>query len=132
MKSGLDHARELLLKAEHDVRIAEIGLEHDGPLDTVCFHLQQAAEKVLKAALTCRDIVYPLTHDLINLLDLAEPEFPALGEFRQALPGFFPYAVRMRYDGALYPSREETVAALEIVRRLQEGVYELLPPEARP
>jgi len=25
MKSGLDHPRELLLKAEHDVRIAEIG-----------------------------------------------------------------------------------------------------------
>jgi len=51
--------------------------------------------------------------DGVDLLDLAEPEFPALGEFRQALSGFFPYAVRMRYDGALYPSREETVAALE-------------------
>ena len=82
--------------------------------------------------MTCRDIVYPLTHDLIDLLDLAEPEFPALGEFRQALPGFFPYAVRMRYDGALYPSREETVAALEIARRLRGSVYELLPPEAHP
>jgi len=32
-------------------RMALIGLEHDAPLDTVCFHIQQTAEKLLKALL---------------------------------------------------------------------------------
>ena len=132
MKSGLDHARELTLKAEHDLKAAEIGLEHDAPLDTVCFHFQQAAEKLLKAVLTYRNIEYPLTHDLVQLLDVAEPEFPALAQFRQALPGFFPYAVRMRYDGALYPSRDEALTARDTVKDLRSVVYGLLPPEACP
>ena len=51
MKSHLDHAKALLLKAEHDYKSAEIGTEHDAPLDTVAFHLQQTAEKLIKALL---------------------------------------------------------------------------------
>lgn len=35
-----EHARGLILKAENDLKSAEIGLEHNAPLDTVCFHLQ--------------------------------------------------------------------------------------------
>ena len=85
----------------------------------------------MKAVLTYRNIDYPLSHDLVELLDLAEPEFPALGEFRQGLPDFFPYAVRMPYDGALYPSRDETLAAQETVK-LRSSVYSLLPSAARP
>src|SRR5712692_4043914 len=53
----LDHARGLVMKAEHDLKIVRIGLSHDdAPLDTLCFHLQQAAEKLLKAALTFGNI----------------------------------------------------------------------------
>ena len=39
-----EYARGLARIAEHDWRSASIGLAHDAPLDTVCFHLQQAAE----------------------------------------------------------------------------------------
>jgi len=126
MKSGLDHARDLVVKAEHDLRIAEIGLEHHAPLDTVCFHFQQAAEKLLKATLTYRSIAYPATHDLIALLNLAVREYPALEEFREALPSFFPYAVRMRYDAALYPSPEEATFAWEVAKELHAAVRRLL------
>ena len=130
---SLDHARGLLVKAEHDLQIARIGLAHnDAPLDTVCFHLQQTAEKLLKAALTSRNIEYPVTHDLVRLVDLAAEEFPELAGFREALSGFFPYAVRMRYDEALYPTREEAVSALLVVENLRQVVYRLLPSEARP
>ena len=51
MKSDLDHAKALLQKAEHDFKSAEIGLQHDAPLDTVAFHVQQTAEKLIKALL---------------------------------------------------------------------------------
>ena len=49
MKSGLDHAKVLLEKAGNDLKLAEIGLDHGAPTDTIAFHLQQAAEKTLKA-----------------------------------------------------------------------------------
>lgn len=47
MKSNLDFARALALKAENDFKAAQIGLDHGAPLDTICFHLQQTAEKLL-------------------------------------------------------------------------------------
>lgn len=75
MKSGLDHARVLLEKAGNDLKLAEIGLVHDAPTDTVAFHLQQTAEKILKALLASRTIVYPKTHDLDELLDLLPTDF---------------------------------------------------------
>lgn len=47
-------------------------------LDAVAFHIQQAAEKLLKALLASRSIEYPRTHDLEALLDLALPDFAIL------------------------------------------------------
>ena len=44
-ESELDLVRTLRSKAESDLRMAEIGIEHDGPLDAIAFHLQQTAEK---------------------------------------------------------------------------------------
>jgi len=56
MKSGLDHAKVLLEKAGNDLKLAEIGLDHGAPTDTIAFHLQQAAEKTLKALLASRSM----------------------------------------------------------------------------
>jgi len=76
MKSGRDLARELRAKAENDIRMASIRLRHGAPVDTVCFHLQQPAEKMLKALLSAVGVAYPLAHDLDELLELAIPRFP--------------------------------------------------------
>jgi HEPN domain-containing protein len=131
MKS-VDHARELVSKAEHDWKAAEIGLKHGAPLDTVCFHLQQTVEKLLKSVPACRDIEYPLTHDLDELLNVAAKECPALAPFRDALKGFAAYAVGMRYISSLYPSPEEAQAAFQTTKKIREVVHAWLPPEALP
>jgi len=127
-----DYARSLLIKAEHDLSLAEIGLEHGAPLDTVCFHLQQAVEKLLKSVLACQNVDYPLTHNLVLLVNLAAKECPALAEFRHALAGFLDYAVRMRYDAALYPEPEEAQAAMQTTKKIREVVHGWLPSEALP
>ena len=49
MKSGLDHARNLILKAENDLKIAEIGLEHEAPLDTKLFSFSTGSRKVIES-----------------------------------------------------------------------------------
>ena len=101
MKSELDLARALASKAESDLRMAEIGLEHDAPLDAVAFHLQQTAEKLLKALLESRGVEYPRTHDVEALLDLALTDFAVLDRFRERLFGLNAYAVEIRYDAAM-------------------------------
>jgi HEPN domain-containing protein len=132
MKSELDLARAMASKADSDLRMAEIGIEHDAPLDAVAFHLQQTAEKLLKALLASRGVEYPRTHDVEALLDLALTDFSGLNEFRERLLGLNAYAVEMRYDAALYPDREEVLAALETVRDLRREIFQVLPEEAQP
>ena len=96
MKSNLDLARALTMKAENDLKAAQIGLNHEAPLDTIAFHLQQAAEKMLKAVLASRAIVYPKTHDLDELVDLIPQDLSEIHSFRERLLGWNSYAVEMR------------------------------------
>jgi HEPN domain-containing protein len=125
-------ARGLARKAENDCKAVSIGLDHGAPLDTVCFHIQQVAGKLLKAVLASRGIDFPLTHDLRELVVLALPHFPQLGEFQGPLPDYTVFAVAGRYIESIEPGREETLAAFETVKRLRAVIHGLLPPEARP
>lgn len=52
MKSNIDHARALIEKAEHDLKAAEIGLEH--------YPEKEEVEKALSTALALRDALVPL------------------------------------------------------------------------
>src|SRR5881628_3399547 len=71
MKEPLDLSYGLLTKAAHDLRAAEIGIENEATLDTVAFHVQQCAEKLIKAFLNWKQVQYPKTHVFAALLDLA-------------------------------------------------------------
>lgn len=122
-KQPPDLARLLLRKAEEDLKSARLLLDHDELLDPACFHIQQAAEKLLKALLTTADVSYPFTHDLGALLALALPRFPSLDEFTETVPHYTDFAVAARYDEAVSSSREDLVAALEIVERLRHAVF---------
>jgi HEPN domain-containing protein len=58
-------------RADADFRTVEILLAApDAPLDISAFHLQQAAEKLMKAILTAHGIPFPKTHDLAALVRL--------------------------------------------------------------
>ena len=81
MKELRDAALGLLVKAKHDLHNADTVLPTGEALDTVMFHSQQAVEKCLKALLTLRDIVYPLIHDVEELLTMALPHYPDLTVF---------------------------------------------------
>lgn len=132
MRSRIEVARMLARKAEHDLVVAEACIKQELPLDVACFHLQQASEKLLKAALSSRDRDFPSTHDLRHLLDLTIGEFPGLEDFRDPLLGFASYAVDIRYDDEIVVSREEASEGLEIAKRLRSAVHCLLPPQAQP
>lgn len=68
-RSGALHeAQEWLTRAERDLQAARNELNARPPLpEMTAFHVQQAAEKVLKAFLTARSIPFRYTHDLVVL-----------------------------------------------------------------
>ncbi len=62
------------------------------------FHCQQAAEKLLKAALASSGIRYRRTHDIAELMDLALDHGLRLVACAEDLRTLTPYAVDMRYE----------------------------------
>ena len=85
--------------AGDDVRMAEFAMA-EGILQQVCFHCEQAAEKLLKAYLVWKKGFYPKTHSLIQLLHLCRMEdsnFEDLAEPCELLDQFY---VATRYPDA--------------------------------
>lgn len=120
-----------MAKGDNDLRNAEhtLTMTEGCPLDTVCFHAQQCAEKYVKAYLAFQGIDFPKTHDLGELVALLSD------------PGWFPlsveeceqitdYATVTRYPGDWgsidRPDAEHAVAVAKLVR---EAVRSRLPEE---
>ena len=94
-----ESARVLLDKARHDEYVLERFAHDAGAADeTSGFHAQQAVEKLLKAVLAGRGLVYPRTHRLAELPDLTRDhgiDVPAEFEVVRHLT---PFAVEYRYE----------------------------------
>ena len=85
-----------IAKASNDLLNADNNLYSEKiPYDTVCFHCQQAAEKLLKAYLACIGQSPPVTHDLLFLLERILPSSPEAERLRDHLALLMPYAVEI-------------------------------------
>ena len=74
MTADLEIAKQWLAKARNDLLNADNNLKsQEIPFDTVCFHCQQAAEKTLKAYLVAQGKPYPVSHDLLHVLEQILP-----------------------------------------------------------
>ena len=118
-----------LLKAESDLRTAQILIKDENPpTDSICFHAQQAVEKLLKAYLTYLDIKAPKTHDIATLLELClsvDEKFKELDQ--EKLEELTFYAVEIRYPDTFYqPSIEEAREALKQVINLKKFILKKL------
>jgi HEPN domain-containing protein len=125
-----EHAELLLVKAAEDEIALDLMLSSPEAPDTILgYHLQQAAEKLLKAVMAAHGIAYEWTHNLDELVaDLRHHGVgvPAdLGE----VTGFIPFAIRYRYERwPAVPGTLDRAAARELLRKLRtwaEGQVEL-------
>jgi len=93
--------------------------------DIVCFHLQQCAEKYLKARLEQAGIAFPKTHDLERLLDLALAVEPMWASLRPAMVSLTDYAVEVRYPGRT-AGIAEAKSLVRITGRIREVIRQRL------
>lgn len=124
-------ARSWLAKAKRDMAVAKILIEGSEPhRDAGVYHCQQAAEKSLKALLTLDEKLFPKSHDLRNLLDLAVPLHPELFSHANACILLTPYATEFRYPGdPLEPDPSEASEALLLAQNIVNAVTPLIPAE---
>ena len=117
---------EWVAKAEEDHSVATGLLRRRKiPADSVCFHSQQAAEKLLKAVLQEHGIHFGKTHDLEGLLRLCATVFPALTILVGDAQLLNDYAVRYRYPGIDATTRQAR-SAVKAAQRVRRTVLPLL------
>ncbi len=128
--SDVKCARMLLSAAERDLLTLR-SMTADAPDESFGFHVQQAAEKALKAWLPLLGEQYPLTHNIGDWLDFLVEQGVNMAPF-EALVGYTPYSsVEFRYhgvDSVIEPiDRDSTVALVEAL--LEELRKELMGEE---
>lgn len=122
-------AGEWKYKADQDLRSAEALLIQDPPLlYPSCFHSQQAAEKYLKAYLTWRQVEFPKTHSIREILSLVKTANEELAANLLPATALTPYGVEVRYPGDIpEPTQRETEEALALARKVRDSVLNVLP-----
>jgi HEPN domain-containing protein len=99
------------------------------PWDTVCFHAQQVAEKMLKAFLVWKGQDLLRTHDLIALLTQCVAIDPGLADLESNCRRLTYYAVGSRYPDTLYePGAEDGRRMVDAMHRIRVAIVSRLPP----
>lgn len=123
-----DDPRTWIAKAENDLLNIRNNLSAEQvPWDTICFHAQQAAEKMLKAFVVSRGQTVSRTHNLEALLAEAVAAGGPLAALEADCRLLTPYAVMLRYPGAMgEPSEPEARQAAAAAERIYERVQAAL------
>lgn len=94
-----------LRKAESDLNIIKLiqsardyNIDYEIDYEIYMFHLQQATEKVIKALLCKKDIIFHRTHDIESLFNLLEKNDIFLNVDKEKLFDLTDFAVEGRYN----------------------------------
>lgn len=132
MKDKIALTKAWIAKADSDLQTMRILFENEGPLDTACFHAQQAIEKLLKAFLAYHQRNIPKIHDLDELqrLCLSIDAIPQLEEVD--LTEITDFAVEMRYDLEFWPDVAAAELAMQLAEHVRRIILNHLPRSCRP
>lgn len=105
--SELGTAEEWLKRAKSNLALAKQPRTEDIYLEDLCFEIQQAAEKAIKAVLLFNGIQFRFVHDLAELLTLLEQHGIPLSEEIRTAAELTDYAVEARYPSLFEPVTED-------------------------
>jgi HEPN domain-containing protein len=126
MKKPLEQAKQFLKKAAEDEALLDVVIASPKVTDEIFgFHCQQAAEKLLKALLSGKEVRFGKTHDLLELIALITKNAAPLPPELVDLDTLNPFAVEYRYDP--FPESDPPIDRAEL-RALVQGVGGAEPP----
>ena len=125
---SIDPVQEWIDLAQQDEASARFLLRmRPLPLEVICFHCQQAAEKLMKAVLAKHGLDIPNTHDLPFLLDLAAAPAPSLASLDQLALDLNDFSVVVRYPSHIPLEEADAKDALEAVEAIKAAILSSLP-----
>lgn len=92
-----EHEVFLRLAKDELVLVGKIINDEEVRKELVLFHIQQAVEKAMKAILSAKGIIFPKTHDIEDLIELALEKNIQLPDYVEKFSYLTPYAVEFRY-----------------------------------
>jgi HEPN domain-containing protein len=127
-ESGVELVAAWRSKAMHDLDAAHLLAKAAGGhlLDTAAYHCQQAAEKMLKAALCAVEVQVPRTHDLVVLVRECAQHCAAFGDLLPQAALLTPLATLYRYPGLGSPDVQELNEALCAAEQIVSTVAAVL------
>jgi len=116
--------------ADMDLSIANhlFELHRPMPLEGICFHAQQSAEKMLKCFLVHNKITPPKIHDLSELLKMCVAINDRFDVFRRESVILTRYGVLPRYPSELELEEHDGKAAIGYATKIGNLVNELVFP----
>ena len=95
------------------------------PIEIICYHCQQAAEKALKAVLIHHGKEVPHIHDTLRLWELATALEPSLSSLRAQSSYLRRFASLTRYPNELDLNESDMNRALDDARAIVEAIEAL-------
>ncbi|MBI5304654.1 MAG: HEPN domain-containing protein [Chloroflexi bacterium] len=124
--NDLSDSLDWIFKAENDFKLARLALGEKPPItDGGCFHLQQCAEKYLKAILVAHNKFFPKTHDLVQLSVLCEAAGVIVPVDTDQLELLANHAIKTRYPRGI-PPVEDARQAMKTARAVRKFARKFL------
>lgn len=115
VNNWIEKAEKDLLTAKHEVSFP------DAVTESVCFHCQQAVEKLLKAYLVFLGLSFVKTHEIGELITKCEAEDKEISVFKEEADKLTDYAIDIRYpEEPIVPTLEDAQEALEVANKMRE------------
>lgn len=93
---------------------------HPAPLEIICFHCHQAAEKFLKGILVAFDVEPEKTHDLSKLTATLKAYLPVPKEFSDFEKTLTQFGVRTRYPNEISVDESQTKTAITHAEKIKQ------------
>ena len=121
-----------LMRAKSNLILAKTPIQQGLYWEDLCFNLQQAVEKCLKAVLLYKEIQFPYTHQISRLIDLIKRSEILWNAKLEAADELSDYAVQARYLGNFEPvTEEEYREAVEIIEEVLAWAESIVVEEAQ-
>lgn len=113
-------------KMDLDTAIHIEATMHPKPLEIICYHCQQSAEKYLKAAFVYFQKPIEKTHDLTFLAEVLQDFVDISDEVYRACAALTKYGVKARYPFQLITSQNDAIFAIADAKKIQSWVKSLV------
>ena len=94
------------------------------PLEIICYHCQQCAEKTLKSFLAYQGASITKTHDLVSLNKTCQEYGPSFALIENDCLELTDYGVQVRYPFQLELTEADVALAIQSARRIASFVSE--------